>query len=64
MLDVGQAEVGAELGVGAGLGGDGDVFVGVGVAGDVVCGGFGGGCLARLVGGVGTGKRGQQKGRE
>ena len=42
MLDVGQAEEGAELGVVAWVGGDGEVLAGVGVAGGVGGGGVGG----------------------
>ncbi len=41
VLDVGQAEEGAELGVVAGVGGDGDALAGVGVVGGVVGGGLG-----------------------
>ena len=43
VLDVGQAEEVAVLGVVAGVGGDGDVLVGMGVEGGVLVGGFGGG---------------------
>ena len=39
--EVGQAEEGAELGVVAGLGGDGDVLVGMGVVGGILSGGLG-----------------------
>jgi hypothetical protein len=42
VLDVGQAEEGADLGVVAGVGGDGEVFVWVGVVGGVGGGGVGG----------------------
>ncbi len=41
VLDVGEAEEVAVLGVVAGVGGDGDVLVGVGVEGGVLSGGFG-----------------------
>jgi len=54
VLDVGQAEEGAELGVVAGVGRDGDVLVGVGVEGGVLAGGLGG-LGAFLVRGVGGG---------
>lgn len=42
MLDVGEAEEVAVFGVVAGFGGYGDLFVGVGVEGGVLGGGFGG----------------------
>ena len=41
VLDVGQAEEAAQLGVVAGVGGDGDVLVGMGVVGGVLGGGLG-----------------------
>jgi hypothetical protein len=52
VLDVRQAEERAELGIVAGVGGDGDVLVGVGVVGGVLGGGFGG-LGGFVVGGVG-----------
>ena len=63
VLDVGQAEPGAELGVGAGVGGDGDVLGGVSVDGEVLGGGFGVGRVTRLVGGVGS-RDADQKGKD
>ena len=53
VLDVGQAEEAAVLGIVAGVGGDGDVLVGVGVEGGVLGGGLGG--RGFFVGGVGDG---------
>ncbi len=43
VLEVGEAEEAAVFGVEAGIGGDGDVLVGVGVEADVLGGGFDGG---------------------
>ena len=52
MLDVGDAEEGAVLGIVAGVGGYGDVLGGVSVVGGVFGGGFGGrGLLVGRVGG-------------
>ena len=62
VLDVGEAEEVAGFGVGAGLGGDGDVLGGVGVEGDVLGGGFGG--RSFLIGGAGDGSAEEEGGGE
>ena len=54
VLDVGEAEEGAVAGIVAGVSGDGEVFVGVGVEGWVLVRRFGGGSL--FVGGEGWGR--------
>ncbi len=60
VLDVGETEEAAVFGVDAGVGGDGDVLVGVGVEGGVLGGGFGGWGFFFLLGegwaGEGAGK--------
>ena len=54
VLDVGEAEEGAVAGIVAGVGGDGEVLVGVGVEGCVLVRRFSGGSL--FVGGEGRGR--------
>ncbi len=58
VLEVGEAEEGAGVRVVAGVGCDGDLFVGMGVVGGVLGGGFGG------WGGFGVGLGGERDGEE